>query len=136
MFVTALYAVLSQETGQLTYANAGHNLPLVFRSSSGELEMLAKGGMALGVVEGSHAEEHSITLEQGDCVVFYTDGVTEAMTYDHQAYGDERLQQTIVSASIETAQSLLDTIRESVDAFTGNIPPSDDLTLMVLRRSG
>jgi serine phosphatase RsbU (regulator of sigma subunit) len=136
MFVTALYAVLSQETGKLTYANAGHNQPLLFRSSSGELEILAKGGMALGVLEGSRAEEHSVTLEPGDFLVFYTDGVTEAMNYDNQVYGEPRLEQTILSTRSETAQSILDTIEESVAAFAGSTPPSDDLTLMVLRRLG
>ncbi len=134
MFVTAVYAVLSLETGELVYANAGHNLPLLLRSRTGELEQLGKGGMALGVLEGTRLEERSVSLGPGDDLIFYTDGVTEAFSPQDDIYGEERLRATIQATASSSAQALLDGIDDSVSAFVGDTPPSDDLTLMVLLR--
>ncbi len=134
MFVTAVYAVLSLETGELAYANAGHNLPLLLRSRTRELERLCKGGMALGVLEGVRLEERVISLEPGDCLIFYTDGITEAFSPEGEIYGEERLRATIQAADDGSAQAMLDAIDGSVIAFAGDTPPSDDRTLMVLRR--
>jgi serine phosphatase RsbU (regulator of sigma subunit)/putative methionine-R-sulfoxide reductase with GAF domain len=135
MFVTAVYAVLSLEMGKLAYANAGHNLPLLLRSRTGELERLGKGGMALGVLEGLRLDERIVSLEPGDCLIFYTDGITEAFSPEEDMYGEARLQATVRSASGSSAQAMLETIGDSVTAFAGDAAPSDDRTLMVLRRS-
>jgi serine phosphatase RsbU (regulator of sigma subunit) len=135
MFVTAVYAVLSLETGQLAYANAGHNLPLLLRSQTGELERLDKGGMALGVLEGLRLDERIVFMEPGDCLIFYTDGITEAFSPEEDMYGEDRLQATVRSASGSSAQAMLEAIADSVVAFAGDAAPSDDRTLMVLRRT-
>jgi len=134
MFVTAVYAVLSLETGGLAYANAGHNPPLLLRSHTRELERFGTGGMALGVVEGTRVEERSVSLEPGDHLILYTDGVTEAFSSQDEIYGEERLRTTIQAADNSSAQAMLDAIDDSVIAFASDTPPSDDLTLMVLRR--
>jgi serine phosphatase RsbU (regulator of sigma subunit) len=134
MFVTAAYVVLDLESGQLTYANAGHCLPLL-QSSSGQLRTLPKGGMALGVVAGLHFEEHSAELAPGDRLVLYSDGVTEAISPQGDFYGQERLRQRLESSTDGSAQSVLDAILASVYGFTHDAPLADDLTLLVLRRS-
>jgi sigma-B regulation protein RsbU (phosphoserine phosphatase) len=135
MFVTAIYAVLSLETGELTYANAGHNLPLLRRHRTQELEQFERGGMALGVLEGIRLEEHSVFLEPGDCLTFYTDGITEAFSADDEIYGLERLWETVQNVGeADCAQTILDTIIGSVLDFVGDIALSDDLTLVVLCR--
>ena len=134
MFVTLFYAILSLETGELTYANAGHNLPLLLRSGTGKLEQLAKGEMALGVLEGVRHEEHVTSLEPGDYLIFYTDGVTEAFSPEGETYDEERLQAIIHAAAGNSAQEMLDGIDDSVTAFIGDAAPSDDRTTMVLRR--
>jgi sigma-B regulation protein RsbU (phosphoserine phosphatase) len=135
MFVTAVYAVLALETGELAYANAGHNLPLLWRSRTEELERLGRGGMALGVLEGVRLDERAISLEPGDYLVFYTDGITEAFSPEQDMYGEGRLRATIRSAEGTSAQAMLEAIGDSVAAFAGDIAPSDDRTLMVLRRA-
>ncbi len=135
MFVTAVYAVLSLETGKLAYANAGHNLPLLLRSRTGELERLGKGGMALGVLAGLRMDERIVALEPEDCLIFYTDGITEAFSPEGDIYGEDRLQTTVRSASGSSAQAMLEAIGDSVVVFAGGATPSDDRTLMVLRRS-
>jgi sigma-B regulation protein RsbU (phosphoserine phosphatase) len=135
MFVTAIYAVLSLETGELAYANAGHNLPLLLRSRTRELEQLERGGMALGVLEGIRLEEHSVFLEPGDYLIFYTDGVTEAFSVEGEIYGLERLCETVRKVGKpDLAQAVLDAIDNSVVDFVGDIALSDDLTLLVLYR--
>jgi sigma-B regulation protein RsbU (phosphoserine phosphatase) len=134
MFVTALYAVLDPESGTLTYANAGHNLPLILRSGSDELVELERGGMALGVVEGTNLEDKTVELAAGDHLVLYTDGVTEAFSEADEIYGQERLQGVMRGAAGTSAQEMLNAILDSVIGFTGDRPPSDDLTLVVLCR--
>ncbi len=134
MFVTAVYAVLSLETGQLVYANAGHNLPLLWRSGTRTLERFGKGGMALGVLEGVSLREWTVSLEPGDCLIFYTDGITDAFSPEDDVYGEDRLRATIQSAGGGSAQATLEAVDDSVIAFVGDNPPSDDITLMVLRR--
>jgi sigma-B regulation protein RsbU (phosphoserine phosphatase) len=134
MFVTAFYAVLSPQDGHLDYANAGHNSPLVLRAGSGQIERLNRGGMALGVVTGTRAEDHSTVLNPGDCIVLYTDGVTEATSPQGELYGSQRLRELLLSTSRQTAQGILDQIDSAVRKHIGAAPPSDDLTLIVLRR--
>ena len=134
MFVTAFYAVLSLQTGQLAYASAGHNPPLLLRPRTGEGEWLRTEGMVLGVLEGIHLGERIVALEPGDVLVFYTDGVTEAFSPGGDIYGEGRLQAAIEAAADTPAQAMLEAICASVRDFVGDNPPSDDLTLMVLRR--
>lgn len=135
MFVTLFYAILSLETGELTYANAGHNRPLLLRSGTGKLEQLAKGAMALGVMEGIRHEERVASLEPGDYVIFYTDGVTEAFSPEGETYEEKRLRAMIHAAAGSSAQEMLEGIDDSVAAFIGDAAPSDDRTTMVLRRA-
>jgi GAF domain-containing protein len=134
MFVTACYAVLSLETGKLTYAIAGHNPPFLLRSRTQEVEQLTKGGMALGVQEGTHLKDHTLALEPGDCLVFYTDGITEAFSPENDIYGNARLQATIQTADVPSAQAMLDAIINSVVAFADGAAISDDRTIMILCR--
>jgi serine phosphatase RsbU (regulator of sigma subunit) len=136
MFVTGLYVILSLETGDLVFANAGHHPPLLFRSGDQSLEQLERGETALGVLEGVQFREHANSLEAGDTMILYTDGVTEALSADGAFYGEERLRGFITSlCEQDSAQETLDGIVGAVSDFIGDNPPSDDLTLIVLRRS-
>ncbi|HEX7974309.1 MAG TPA: GAF domain-containing protein, partial [Anaerolineales bacterium] len=119
MFVTIVYAVLSPDTGQLAYANAGHNPPLLFRGQSGEIERLEKGGMAIGVLEGNSIEERTITLGPGDYLIFYTDGVTEAFSPSGDMFGEASLRSAInAQAQAESAgETAIDAAQEMVDAI-------------------
>jgi len=135
MFVTAFYAVLSPQDGTLTCSNAGHNRPFLWCQRTGELTTLEKGGMALGVLEGITLPEQTAHLEPGDCLVLYTDGVTEALSPEGEFYGEERLQAMIRSLAGQPAQALLQALDDAVVSFVGDSFPSDDLTLLVLRRT-
>jgi serine phosphatase RsbU (regulator of sigma subunit) len=145
MFVTLVYAILSPETGELEYANAGHNLPLILRESTCTLEHLKPGGMALGVLEGNQLKGFQVSLEPGDFLILYTDGITEAFSPQGELYDEDRLCHTIREAAVSfaaensltsnTALDMLNAIDESVTDFIGDSPPSDDLTLVVLKRT-
>jgi len=134
LFVTAFYATLDTDTGRLTYANAGHNRPLWLQSSSGEIQELAARGIVLGILENIELEEQEIDVAPGDVLVFYTDGVTEAMDNDGQQFGKERLQAVVAVTPDASAQQILSGVVDAVKAFTDDAPQSDDLTLLVVKR--
>jgi len=135
MFVTGVYAIVSLETGEVVYANAGHHPPLVLRSLDRSLEKLERGETALGVLEGIRFREHRDVLAKGDAMILYTDGVIEALSPEGTFYGERRLREVIQSPRGEpSAQDVLTAVTDSVVTFVGDNPPSDDLTLMVIRR--
>lgn len=136
MFVTAVYAMLWPESGHLLYTNAGHNRPLLLRAKDQSIELLPKGGMALGVMAQTPLEDHEIILEPGDCLVLYTDGVTECFSPDNEAYGDERLLATLQTCVGVDVEEVLNRIEDSLADFRGSAPVSDDMTLLAIRRLG
>ncbi len=134
MFVTAVLAVLDPDTGELTYAIAGHNLPLVYRHANGEIEPLHKGAIALSVIENVGYEDHSTVLKPGDSVLFYTDGVTETFTPDEKIFGEANLIKAIREGMNQNEVSLLEYIEKVLEDFRGKQPLSDDLTMVSIHK--
>jgi GAF domain-containing protein len=132
MFVTAVYAVLNQDTGELTYTNAGHNPPLVIRKDS--VEKLTRTGVALGAWSDSRFEEKTITLAPGDSLLLYTDGLTEAFNLEDDMFGEERLLRAVGWQETASADDMLKTVESALDDFIAGAPPSDDLTMLAVRR--
>jgi serine phosphatase RsbU (regulator of sigma subunit) len=132
MFVTVYYAVLDPAQARLTYANGGHNPPLL-RGPDGRVEALHRGGMALGVYAGAEYEDHSLVLEPGAALVAYTDGVTDALNPRFEDYGAVGLLQA-VSAAPREAAGLLAHVCADLAAFTATAPQPDDITLLVIAR--
>lgn len=133
MFVTAVYAVLYPESGELVYANAGHNPPLWFRSG-GKLERLTRTGMALGVIEDTKMEERRVELKLGDSLLLYTDGLSEAFSSGGELFGEERIIAAFKAGRGKSAERLLQGIEAELDRFVGDEAQSDDLTMLLLRR--
>jgi len=133
MFVTAVYAVLDQTTGELTYANAGHNPPLWVKAN-GEIERLTRTGVALGATEAQTISQQTIHLSSGESVLFYTDGLTEEFSPDGDLFGEARLMDAIRSATSSSADVMLDAIESSLNAFIDFVPLADDLTMLAVRR--
>lgn len=136
MFVTFFYGILDEKNKKLKYVNAGHNPPLYFKDHGNDLFMLKAHGMALGVVEDVSLEEKEITLEDGDVVIFYTDGITEAMNKEKEQYGEDRLLREIKKNHNLSANEIIVKIQESVLEFCGKEPQFDDITLVVLKVGG
>jgi HAMP domain-containing protein len=133
MFVTLFYAVLNTRWKHLRYVNAGHNPPLLFRKGSDDVKQLKTKGIALGIAHHIDLQEASIDLLPGDTLVLYTDGITEAINDREEAFGLERLVQTVRSNRTMSAKDLTEKIQNDVMRFAGAQPQFDDITLMVLK---
>ena len=133
-FVTVFFGVLDLNSGGFIYSNAGHNPPIVKRAHSVELAELTRTGMALGVFMEIEIEECDISLNSGDLIVFYTDGVTEAFSLSEEMFGTKRLFDLISFAHNHASKELFDVIEDSVYEFIRGVDLSDDLTLMTIFR--
>jgi sigma-B regulation protein RsbU (phosphoserine phosphatase) len=131
MFVTVFYAVLDLQALTLTFANAGHNPPLL-RCATGQIEQLTRTGLALGVLEGIEMSEVALSLGPCDSLVIYTDGLTEALNAQDEEYGLARLTSALKAAPVSNAGTQLDHLMKDQDTFTGGVPPFDDVTLFVV----
>jgi sigma-B regulation protein RsbU (phosphoserine phosphatase) len=131
-FVTAFYGVLDVKNRVFTFANAGHNPPMLLRAN-GTVEWLTEGGLALGILSEATYEERPVPLAAGDVLVLYTDGVTEASNSTEEQYGVKRLEDLVRTLASEPARAIVDAIRTEVEAFTGERHLNDDLTLVVAR---
>jgi len=134
MFVTAVYASLDPVRGVLTCANAGHNRALLWRSSDGQLEQLPKGEIALGVLENVHYSDQILEILPGDCLLFYTDGLTECFSPEGETFGEERLQKIVQSTASQGVHQLLHVIEQSIIEFRAAESISDDVTLLAIQR--
>ncbi|NTW09498.1 MAG: SpoIIE family protein phosphatase [Anaerolineaceae bacterium] len=134
MFVTAIFALLDPKTGILEYANAGHNLPLLFRGDSQRIEKLAKGGIALGVIENVEYVCHRLQIEERDTLLLYTDGVTEAFSSSGEQFSETRLINALQENLYGSASELLQSLEDLINVFRKGEPPSDDLTMLAFHR--
>jgi len=135
LFVTLMYARLIWQSGLLTYVNAGHNPALHYQKQSGQLTELKLTGLPLGIIDETPYEQRQIQIEPGDFIVFYTDGVTEAMNETNEEFGMDRLVKAIRSSVDLPAEDMANAIEAAVHDFTGIAPAFDDFTLLILRRS-
>ena len=132
MFVTCFYAILEPESGSLTYANAGHDLPYLHRN--GDAEELRARGMPLGLMPGRGYEEKKTILEAGERALFYSDGLVEAHDPNGEMFGFPRLRALIAEHAEE--RSLGNLLLEELYSFVGEgWEQEDDITLLTLRRS-
>ena len=136
MFVTLIYAVYDPSTRKLTFANGGHNTPVLIDGDGNATRLPLTGGVALGLVPGMKYEQSSITLSAGDNVILYTDGVTEAMNEHEEEFGMERLESLFSESRPPEARAVNDVIFDAVMEFAGDAPQSDDITCMTLRAGG
>lgn len=137
MFISMLYMILNTQTGRLSICRAGHEPPLVWRAARAEIEAPASSGIAIGLADGSFfdrsLEQCELELAGGDCVVAYTDGITEAMDPDQNEWGIEKLRSVIRGSSHENANAILDNINRRVEEFTRGSDQYDDMTMLVLK---
>ena len=138
VFLSAVYAVLETETGRLIYANAGHNPPLLYRAAGagadGSVTELSQRGIILGTFEGITLGEQRLDLAPGDALVFYTDGIPDALNADGEEFGEGRLREIVAAHGGEPADALLAALMAALAAFTGDTEPADDVTCVVVRR--
>ena len=136
LFVTVFYGILDVETGELTYANAGHNPPLLARSNGNVASLPGTGGMAMGVMPDIAYKEGRVRLEAGDTLLLYTDGVSEAMDPDGREFSEERIVGSLSESCRQSVEIVLSTVIDAVSRFVGDAPQSDDITCLVVRYKG
>ena len=132
MFVTLFCGILETETGQFSFANAGHNPPLLLCADGGRDFLKVKKGLVAGIMEGSRYPLDTLQLSPGELVLLYTDGVTEALNPEEQLYSDERFLETVRNRPWESARSLVDAVRANVAEFSQTAPQADDITMLAL----
>jgi serine phosphatase RsbU (regulator of sigma subunit) len=135
LFLSVFYAVLELDTGRVIYANGGHNRPLWYHATTREIGELAARGTILGIFEEIPIEESRIDLAPGDCLVLYTDGVTEAVNPDGEMFGEERLIAVVAAHADAGADLLRARIVEALAEFTAGADQADDITCLVVKRS-
>jgi serine phosphatase RsbU (regulator of sigma subunit) len=133
LFVTVAFGVVEAETGALALAGAGHD-PLHAIRSDGSLETLETGGRMIGMVADIQARTVPTTIGPGDALVAHTDGVTEARSPNGGFYGEDRFEELLATLAGRSATEVVDAVVADVTEFRAGAEPSDDLTLLVLRR--
>jgi serine phosphatase RsbU (regulator of sigma subunit) len=133
-FISFFFGVMEPKTGVLTYVNAGHNPPLLVHRT-GVVERLESTGLILGILAAAPYHQRTCTLEPGDVVVLFSDGVTEAVRpHVDEEFGEERLAQILADLRHLSAGSIIESINQQVYEFTGGAPPADDITLVIAKR--
>ena len=133
MFVTAWMGVFEISTGKFTFVNAGHNPPLL-RKADGDFEYLkSRAGFVLAGMPDIQYRQNELQLASGDILYLYTDGVTEATDAENKLYGEERLKNVLDSHKELSLDMLLTCVKEDIDAFAGETPQFDDITMLALK---
>lgn len=132
-FVTLCFGLLDPEHHAFTYANAGHNRPL-FCTADGAVRRLDLGGLLLGFLPDHVYQEATLSFAPGDMLLLYSDGITEAMDATREQFGEERLTALLQTYHALPASTLIDRIVEAVWQHAGKTPPSDDITLLIVKR--
>ncbi len=133
-FTTAFLAEFMPGSRALTYINAGHNAPML-RRSSGAVERLTNGGVPFGILPAAPYQSGEVILQPGDWLVIFTDGVIEAMNVQGEEYGEDRLLQVLATGAATTPDELLRRIMGDLDIFVGATPQHDDITCLLLKVS-
>jgi sigma-B regulation protein RsbU (phosphoserine phosphatase) len=133
-YATVFYAQYDPPSRSLTYVNAGHNPPMLLRGSG--LMRLEEGGPVVGLLGPSRYAQATVTLEPGDLLVAFTDGISEAMNLADEEWDEERLLVAVRKCAGLTAAAMLPKIIAAADEFVAGAPQHDDMTLVVVRVLG
>jgi len=134
LFVTLFYGILDPKTGEFIYCNAGHHPAYLVRAKDRSIEELTRTGIPLGVEEGTTWIQQKIYFEQGDILVLYTDGVTDALNDNEQNFGQERLQEILLKHFGKPVKETHESILLEVNDWIGHAQQFDDMTLMLIAR--
>ena len=132
MFITAFEGVLDLETGEFNYVNAGHEMPFICKANGDFEPYKIRAAFVLAGMENMKYRAGSMTLEPGDKIFQYTDGVTEATNVHNELYGMERLGKILNKVKNGTPQEILPAVKADIDEFVGKAPQFDDITMLCL----
>jgi serine phosphatase RsbU (regulator of sigma subunit) len=133
MFETLFYAVLDADKMTFSYANAGHNPPFIWSTSNGEIALFKAQTFPIGIKQDMQINTKVQSFRKGDTIMFYTDGVTEAMNEKREEYGTERLTRILQQNTSRSSSGIVDRIKEDIKLFTGSAEQHDDMTMVVVK---
>jgi sigma-B regulation protein RsbU (phosphoserine phosphatase) len=134
MFVTLFYAQVLANSGELIYVNAGHNPPYLYRASADRPELLPRTNMVLGLDDTLQFDQRRVSLDVGDALVMYTDGLTDALNVRGEEFGVERLQRACAENRRRPVEQVVAALRDRLREFVGDAPLVDDCTVVVAKR--
>jgi len=133
-FITFFTCIANPQTGDVVYTNAGHNPPLLVRAKGGFETLPSAGGMILGILPMAEYQEAHVTLDPGDVLVLFSDGVTEEADPQDNQFGEERLAKIVAALRDRPAAEIVQEVHRAVHAFTQGAPAADDITVVIARR--
>jgi phosphoserine phosphatase RsbU/P len=138
MFISMAYLVVDHSTGVVTIARAGHDAPLLYRRGPQTVELMKPPGMVVGIDSGSVFDritnDFTIPMAEDDCLVLYTDGVTEALDAEGFEFGIDRMIQSVQASAAHGASAIITRLIDDVRNFVGAHPQNDDITLITIRK--
>jgi sigma-B regulation protein RsbU (phosphoserine phosphatase) len=138
MFISMAYVILDQNAGAVALARAGHDAPLLYTARDRRVIKVNPPGMALGVDSGSVFDRltrnFAVNLEKDDCLVLYTDGVTEALDQSGMEFGMDKMNQAVQASAPDGAPAIVKRLTDDLRSFSGAQPQNDDITLIVIRK--
>jgi sigma-B regulation protein RsbU (phosphoserine phosphatase) len=138
MFISMAYLVVDHSLGSITLARAGHDAPLLYRRAQETVELVKPPGMVVGIDSGSVFDritnDFAIPLQQDDCLVLYTDGVTEALDAEGLEFGSDRMIQSVRGSAAQGASAIITRLIDDVRNFVGSHSQNDDITLITIRK--
>jgi sigma-B regulation protein RsbU (phosphoserine phosphatase) len=139
MFISMAYLILDHVRNSVTLSRAGHDAPLLYKRATQTVIPLKPPGMVLGIDSGSVFDrittDFNVPLERDDCLVLYTDGVTEALDDEGFEFGIERTIQSVRASAVQGAAAIVTRVIEDVKNFSGTQPQNDDITLIAIRKT-
>jgi sigma-B regulation protein RsbU (phosphoserine phosphatase) len=139
MFISMAYLILDHHRDSITLARAGHDAPLLYKHQSQTVTPVKSPGMVVGIDSGNVFDrltvDFAISLERDDCLVLYTDGVTETLNAEEDEFGLDRVIQAVRARANDGAQAIVKKIIQDVRDFTGSLPQNDDITLIAIRKT-
>jgi sigma-B regulation protein RsbU (phosphoserine phosphatase) len=139
MFISTAYLVLDHARSRVTLARAGHDAPLLYKGETGNVEKVKPPGMVVGIDSGSvfdrMTNDYQVPIVSGDCLLLYTDGVTEALNLEGDEFGMERTIEAVRASAAKGAQAVVTRVIEDVRNFCGTTPQNDDITLIAIRKT-
>ena len=139
MFISMAYLVLDHVRGGVTLARAGHDAPLLYQQKSQTLTPLKTPGMVVGIDSGDVFDrlttDVAVSLERNDCILLYTDGITEALDNEGNEFGLERTIASVQSSAREGAQAIVTRLIDDLRSFVGSTPQNDDITMIAIRKT-
>jgi len=135
-FITLFYGVLNIDSRSLVYSNAGHNYPMMIKNDGAVCEMSNGGGLPCGIMQDYAYDADTVSLENGDILLFYTDGITEAMNSDGEVFGEERLISAVLKICDMGSDVIASGIYDELTKFTGGADQYDDMTLVIMKLKG